>query len=159
MRLPRVMRFESFKSQNEVDPDPDPPLLCVSKSELELQELGCERYGRMSGRKRIGSSCSIMNADSNSIVNRDDTGDGIIELDIGDRMKLDNGDLMEPVASEDVSLNEEDAISSPKSAESSPPVLRVTVQTNLARVLKPRIKNSSLHAHSKHHQQCTGSRT
>lgn len=115
MRLPSVILFESFKSQKEVDPDP-PPELCVSKSELELQELGCERYGRMSVPvKRMGSSCSIVNAESNSIVKREDTGDGIIELDIGDLMKLDNGDLIEPEVSEEVSpLNkDDDAISNP----------------------------------------------
>lgn len=44
MRLPRVMRLESFRSQKDVDPDsPLRDSLCVSKSELELEVLGCER--------------------------------------------------------------------------------------------------------------------
>lgn len=62
---------------------------------------------------RTGSSASIRNAVSNSIVSRDDTGDGIIELEIGDLMKLDNGDLIDPATDPDASetdpLNEEDS--------------------------------------------------
>jgi hypothetical protein len=58
---------------------------------------------------RIGSSASIINAVSNSIVNRDDTGDGIMELNVGDLMKLESGDLIDPEASDDVS---NDAIAS-----------------------------------------------
>lgn len=47
-----------------------------------------------------------MNAVSNSIVKRDDTGDGIIELSVGDLMKLESGDLIDPEASDDVSSDE-----------------------------------------------------
>lgn len=97
MSVPSVMRLESLKSQNDVDRDVP---LCVSKSELEaLQELlGWERYGRMSSvvEKRTGSSASTRNAVSNSIVSRDDTGDGTV--------KLDSGDLIEPGVEVDASL-------------------------------------------------------
>lgn len=63
--------------------------------------------------KRIGSSASIINAVLNSIVNRDETGDGIVELaETGDLMKLESGDLIGVEVSEDGSRKPEgDAIS------------------------------------------------
>lgn len=109
MRLPRVMRCESLKSQNDVDRDS--ASLCVSNSELELHSReGWERYGKMSVlENRTGSSASMENADSNSSVNRDDTGDGIMDRDIqGDLVKLESGDRMDPVpASEMEPLNDD----------------------------------------------------
>lgn len=92
------MRWESLKSQNDVDRDS--ASLCVSNSELELHVRdGCDRYGRMSVlENRTGSSASMENADSNSCVTREDTGDGIMDLDIqGDLVKLESGDRMDPV--------------------------------------------------------------
>lgn len=81
------------------------------KFEFELWEFGCERYGRMFVfRKWIGFFCFIMNVVLNFIVKCDDMGDGIIELEIGDFMKFDNGDFMEFEVLEDVFLKEEDVI-------------------------------------------------
>lgn len=72
---------------------------------------------------RMGSSASIMNAVSNSTVNRDETGDGIIELDdMGDLMKLESGDLIGVDVAEDVSCEpaEEEAISSASISDPPP---------------------------------------
>lgn len=109
MRLARVMRFESLRLQKDEDPDES---LCVSKSELELRVLFSERYGRMSAlENRIGSSASNVNAFSNSIVKRDETGEGIMELEMGDLMKLESGDFIELDASDgDPLKDQEDSI-------------------------------------------------
>lgn len=65
-----------------------------------------------------------MNAVSNSIVRRDDTGDGIIELNVGDLMKLERGDLIEPEVSDDVS-KEDDTIVLPRNPKpTNSPVLQ-----------------------------------
>jgi hypothetical protein len=80
-----VMRCES-KSQNEVEFDEFS--LCVSKSELEPDDPGFERYpGIRSAPNRMGSSASITMADSNSAVKRNEDGDRI-ELVDGDNLFL-----------------------------------------------------------------------
>ena len=80
-----MMRCES-KSQNEVEFDEFS--LCVSKSELEPDDPGFERYpGIRSAPNRIGSSASMTMADSNSAVKRNEDGDRI-ELVDGDNLFL-----------------------------------------------------------------------